>query len=100
MSMLNKNIDIEKAIKNILKQLNLKNEVELAERLGITKNAFSMLKRRKSLGTLIEKFIEKEIIVSFDQMVYEVEYDLKGSIELKIQNEIRKLQEKVDFLKN
>lgn len=51
--------------------------MELAERLGITKNAFSMLKRRKSLGTLIEKFIEKEIIVSFDQMVYEVEYDLK-----------------------
>ena len=92
--------DVKNVIENILKQLNLKNEVELAEKLGITKNALSMLKKRKSLGTLIEKLIEKKLIVSFDQMVYGVDYDLKGLIELKIQNEIIKLQEKIGNLKS
>lgn len=96
--MANKVIDINNVVENILKQLNLKNEVELAEKLGITKNALSMLKKRKSLGTLIEKLIEKEIVISFDQLVYEVEYDLKGLMKLKIQNEISNLQEQIDNL--
>ena len=92
--------DVKNVIENILKQLHLKNEVELAEKLGITQNALSMLKKRKSLGTLIEQLIEKKLIVSFDQMVYGVDYDLKGLIELKIQNEIIKLQEKIGNLKS
>ena len=92
--------DVKNVIENILKQLNLKNEVELAEKLGITKNALSMLKKRKSLGTLIEKLIEKKLIVSFDQMIYGVDYDLKALIELKIQNEINKLQEQIGNLKS
>lgn len=96
--MANKVIDINNVVENILKQLNLKNEVELAEKLGITKNALSMLKKRNSLGTLIEKLIEKEIVISFDQLVYEVEYDLKGLMKLKIQNEISNLQEQIDNL--
>ena len=96
--MANKVIDINNVVENILKQLNLKNEVELAEKIGITKNALSMLKKRKSLGTLIEKLIEKEIVISFDQLVYEVEYDLKGLMKLKIQNEISNLQEQIDNL--
>ena len=92
--------DVKNVIENILKQLNLKNEVELAEKLGITKNALSMLKRRKSLGTLIEKLIEKELIVSFDQMIYGVEYNLKGLIEVKINSEISNLKKQIDNLKD
>ena len=88
--------DVKNVIENILKQLNLKNEVELAEKLGITKNALSMLKKRKSLGTLIEK----ELIVSFDQMIYGVEYNLKGLIEVKINSEISNLKKQIDNLKD
>ena len=91
-------INTELAIKYLVEELNLKNEAELAEKLQITKNALSMLKKRNSLGTLIEKLIEKEIVISFDQLVYEVEYDLKGLMKLKIQNEISNLQEQIDNL--
>jgi len=59
-----------------------------------------MLKRRKSLGTLIEKLIEKELIVSFDQMIYGVEYNLKGLIEVKINSEISNLKKQIDNLKD
>lgn len=55
-----------------------------------------MLKRRKSLGTLIEK----ELIVSFDQMIYGVEYNLKGLIEVKINSEISNLKKQIDNLKD
>lgn len=65
------NYDLEIIIKNLLKELNLKNEVELATKLDMSKNALSMLKKRNSLGTLIEKILfhidEK---ISLDAIIY------------------------------
>ncbi len=63
--------DIEFVIKNLVDELDLKNEAELADKLIISKNALSMLKKRKSLGTLIEKVLfhidEK---ISLDKIIY------------------------------
>ena len=64
-------INTELAVKNLLKELNLKNEAELAEKLAISKNALSMLKKRNSLGTLIEKVLTHvDNNVSIDMLVY------------------------------
>lgn len=50
--------DINSIVINLQATLNLKTEAELAEKLGMTKNAFSMLKKRNSVGTLIERLLE------------------------------------------
>lgn len=64
-------INTELAIKNLIEELNLKNDTELAEKLKITKNALSMLKKRNSLGTLIEKTLTNiDTKVSLDKLVY------------------------------
>lgn len=64
-------INTELAIKNLIEELNLKNDTELAEKLKITKNALSMLKKRNSLGTLIEKILTNiDTKVSLDKLVY------------------------------
>ena len=64
-------INTELAIKFIVKELSLKNEAELAEKLEITKSALSMLKKRNSLGTLIEKILTHiDAKVSLDMLVY------------------------------
>lgn len=92
--------DIEKAMQNILIQLNLKNKGELAEKLDISKNALSNLIARKSLGTIIEKLISKNIIISFDAIIYDIDaLYLNERIEEKIKNEIAVLEDKLKFMK-
>ena len=92
--------DIEKAMQNILIQLNLKNKSELAEKLNISKNALSNLIARKSLGTIIEKLISKNIIISFDAIIYDIDaLYLNERIEEKIKNEIAVLEDKLKFMK-
>lgn len=64
-------INMELAIKYLIKELDLKNEAELADKLLVSKNALSMLKKRKSLGTLIEKVLANiDIKISIDSLVY------------------------------
>ena len=64
-------INTELAVKYLVEELNLKNEAELAEKLQMTKNALSMLKKRNSLGTLIEKVLTNiDANVSMDRLVY------------------------------
>lgn len=64
-------INTDLAIKYLVEELNLKNEAELAEKLKINKNALSMLKKRNSLGTLIEKVLNHiDDQVSLDKIVY------------------------------
>ena len=64
-------INTDLAIKYLVEELNLKNEAELAEKLKINKNALSMLKKRNSLGTLIEKVLTNiDNQVSLDKIVY------------------------------
>jgi len=64
-------INTELAVKYLVEELNLKNEVALAEKLKITKNALSMLKKRNSLGTLIEKvLIHIDVNISLDRLIY------------------------------
>ena len=64
-------INTELAIKYLVEELNLKNETELAEKLQMTKNALSMLKKRNSMGTLIEKVLTHiDSKVSIDMLVY------------------------------
>lgn len=67
--MINANI----VVKNLLVNLNLESEAELADKLGMTKNAFSMLKQRNSIGTLIERLLKLEEIeqISFDYILTE-----------------------------
>lgn len=92
--------DIEKAMQNILIQLNLKNKGELAEKLDISKNALSNLIARKSLGTIIEKLISKNIIISFDAIIYDIDaLYLNERIEEKIKNEIAVLEDKLKYIK-
>lgn len=94
------NFDMEKAIQSILNQLELKNKVELANKLDISKNSLSNLIARKSLGTIIEKLISKNIIVSFDAIIYDIDASyLNERIEEKIKNEIAVLENKLDFIK-
>jgi hypothetical protein len=50
------NINI--VVSNLQNFLNLKTETELAEKLGMSRNAFSMLKKRNSVGTLLERILE------------------------------------------
>ncbi|MDP3465025.1 MAG: hypothetical protein Q8R86_04570 [Sulfuricurvum sp.] len=66
-------IDTNIVVKNLLVNLNLKSEAELANKLGMTKNAFSMLKQRNSIGTLIERLLKLEEIekISFDYILTE-----------------------------
>lgn len=64
-------INTELAVKYLVEELSLKNEAELAEKLQMTKNALSMLKKRNSLGTLIEKVLTNiDANVSMDRLVY------------------------------
>ena len=64
-------INTELAVKYLVEELNLKNEAELAEKLQMSKNALSMLKKRNSLGTLIEKVLTHiDGHVSLDCIVY------------------------------
>lgn len=64
-------INTELAIKYLIEELNLKNETELAEKLQMSKNALSMLKKRNSLGTLIEKVLSNiDAKISMDRLVY------------------------------
>lgn len=66
-------IDANIVVKNLLVNLNLESEAELADKLGMTKNAFSMLKQRNSIGTLIERLLKLEEIeqISFDYILTE-----------------------------
>ena len=92
--------DMQKAMQNILFQLNLKNKCELAEKLNISKNALSNLIARKSLGTTIEKLISKNIIISFDAIIYGIDASyLNERIEEKIKVEIAALEDKLKFMK-
>ena len=64
-------INTELAVKYLVEELNLKNEAELAEKLQMTKDALSMLKKRNSLGTLIEKVLTNiDANVSMDRLIY------------------------------
>lgn len=66
-------IKIDFVVSNALKNLKLKSEADLAEKLGMSKNAFSMLKKRNSIGTLVERLLnigEAEQI-SFDYILTE-----------------------------
>lgn len=92
--------DMQKAMQNILFQLNLKNKCELAEKLNISKNALSNLIARKSLGTTIEKLISKNIIISFDAIIYDIDASyFNERIEEKIKVEIAALEDKLKFMK-
>lgn len=92
-------INTELAIKYLLEELNLKNESELAEKLQISKNALSMLKKRNSLGTLIEKVLTHiDTKVSIDMLVYGYNSNsFKAqtlAIENQSENEFQKILEK------
>ena len=92
-------INTELAIKYLLEELNLKNESELAEKLQITKNALSMLKKRNSLGTLIEKvLINIDSKVSMDRLVYGYSSNCFRAQTLAIENQ--KEDELVTILEN
>ena len=92
-------INTELAIKYLLEELNLKNESELAEKLQITKNALSMLKKRNSLGTLIEKvLINIDSKVSMDRLVYGYSSNCFRAQTLAIKNQ--KEDELVTILEN
>lgn len=92
-------INTELAIKYLVEELNLKNEAELAEKLQITKNSLSMLKRRNSLGTLIEKVLTHiDTKVSIDKLVYgynSICFKAQTlAIENQSENELQKIIEK------
>lgn len=92
-------INTELAIKYLLEELNLKNESELAEKLQITKNALSMLKKRNSLGTLIEKvLINIDPKVSMDRLIYGYSSNCFRAQTLAIKNQ--KEDELVTILEN
>ncbi len=95
------NLDMNCIVENILKQLNLKNQEELAKKLNITKNGLSMIKRRNSIGTLIEKLFSIEEVISFDSMLYGTDVDeFKNQISNKIKNEMEELERKINKLKD
>ena len=95
------NLDMDYIVKNILKQLNLKNQDELAKKLNITKNGLSMIKSRNSIGTLIEKLLSIDEVISFDSMLYGTDVDeFKNQISNKIKNEMGELERKINKLKD
>lgn len=64
-------INTELAVKYLVDELQLKNEAELAEKLQITRSSLSMLKKRNSLGTLIEKVLNHiDTKISMDRLIY------------------------------
>ncbi len=64
-------INAEQAIKNLLVELGLTKDAELARKLKISSNALSMLKKRNSIGTIIEKVLENiEHEVSINKIIY------------------------------
>lgn len=55
---------------------------------------------RKSLGTIIEKLISKNIIISFDAIIYDIDaLYLNERIEEKIKNGIAVLEDKLKYIK-
>ena len=65
------NWDVKLVVQRLIKELKLKNESELADKLNISKNGLSMLKKRNSLGTLIEKVLEHiDTEISIDNIIY------------------------------
>ena len=92
-------INTELAIKYLLEELNLRKESELAEKLQITENALSMLKKRNSLGTLIEKvLINIDPKVSMDRLIYGYSSNCFRAQTLAIKNQ--KEDELVTILEN
>lgn len=90
------NLDMDNAIENVIEQLNLKNQLDLANKLNITNNALSMLKKRNSIGTLIEKLLELDDVISFDSMLYGTDSkELKKQINDKINKDIEDMQKKL-----
>ena len=92
-------INTEFAVKYLVEELNLKNEAELAEKLLMSKNALSMLKKRNSLGTLIEKVLTNiDANVSMDRLVYGYSSNCFRAQTLAIENQ--KEDELVTILEN
>lgn len=91
--------NMDNIVENVLKQLNLKNDKELAEKLNISKNALSMLKQRNSIGTFIEKLLELDEVISIDSILYGTESDeLINQINNKIKSKIEILEEQLKEL--
>ena len=60
-----------------------------------------MIKRRNSIGTLIEKLLSIEEVISFDSMLYGTDVDeFKNQISNKIKNEMEELERKINKLKD
>lgn len=91
--------NMDNIVENVLKQLNLKNDKELAEKLNISKNALSMLKQRNSIGTFIEKLLELDEVISIDSILYGTESDeLINKINNKIKSKIEILEDQLKEL--
>lgn len=91
--------NMDNIVENVLKQLNLKNDKELAEKLNISKNALSMLKQRNSIGTFIERLLELDEVISIDSILYGTESDeLINQINNKIKSKIEILEDQLKEL--
>lgn len=101
MSINSESVKMEDVVQRLMYQLNLKNKLELATKLNLTKQSLSMPIARNSLGTLVEKLVELGLVVSSDSLIYDIDSShLKNHLEERKQAEINELERRLKILKS